>query len=312
MAGPTESDTPRTSELTADDRAELQRLRAEVAQLRATGGESPPAVERPSRWNRGGRAALAVVLITLGVLLTPLSVMSVWARGQVTDTDRYVETVAPLASDPAVQQEIADKITATVFQYIDVQSLVDRAFTALGDRDVLPPGLATQVQALSVPISNGVRNFAEDQVLELVQTDIFAQAWEDANRAAHNQLVAALTGEGNGSVQVEGDAVRVNMAAFVNTVKQRLVNRGFQLAERIPAVNAEFVILQSADLPKVQRGFDILDTLGYWLPFACALLIGVGVFVARNHRRALIAAGLGGALAMLATGVALQVGRQAS
>src|SRR5215211_6598296 len=37
------------------------------------------------------------------------------------NTDRYVATVSPLARDPAIQQAIADQITAQIFRYLDVQ-----------------------------------------------------------------------------------------------------------------------------------------------------------------------------------------------
>ena len=53
-------------------------------------------------------------------VLAPLGVVAVWARNQVTNADRYVATVAPLAEDPAIQQAITDQITAQVFTYIDV------------------------------------------------------------------------------------------------------------------------------------------------------------------------------------------------
>ena len=50
------------------------------------------------RW----RTIVAVVLIVLGCVLAPLAGVAVWARNQVTNTDRYVRTVAQLASDPAI------------------------------------------------------------------------------------------------------------------------------------------------------------------------------------------------------------------
>ena len=56
------------------------------------------------RW----RTILAVLLIVVGCVLAPLAGVAVWARNQVTNTDRYVRTVAPLASDPAIQTAIAD------------------------------------------------------------------------------------------------------------------------------------------------------------------------------------------------------------
>jgi hypothetical protein len=314
--------TTQVPALGPDERRELEQLRTEVARLRAereglgpaghgTDGDGRDGDAVPPRRRGLGRAAGATVLVLLAVVLVPLSVVSVWARAEVTDTDRYVETVAPLADDPAVQNAIAANITDEVFRYIDVQGLTTQAFTALAERGSLPPALATQLQALAVPLSNAVRGFAEDQVLNAVRSDVFADAWEEANRAAHQELVAALTGEGETSVRLENNAVKVDMAAFVGVVKQRLVSSGFQLAERIPAVDVEFTVFQSEDVGKVQTGFRLLNTLGFWLPFVCVLLAGAGIYLARDHRRAFIGAGIGLALAMLVTGAALALARRA-
>jgi hypothetical protein len=51
---------------------------------------------------QGWRTILAVLLIVVGCVLAPLAGVAVWARNQVTNTDRYVRTVAQLASDPAI------------------------------------------------------------------------------------------------------------------------------------------------------------------------------------------------------------------
>ncbi|HEV8165803.1 MAG TPA: hypothetical protein VGR74_15420, partial [Actinomycetota bacterium] len=82
-------------------------------------------------------------------VLAPLSVVAVWARGEVTDTDRYVDTVAPLAQDPAIQQAITTNLTNVVFQYIDVDGITTQTMTALAQRDIVPPALATQLQVLA-------------------------------------------------------------------------------------------------------------------------------------------------------------------
>ena len=61
----------------------------------------------------GARGVLAVTLVVLGALLAPVGAVTVWARQVATDTDTYVNLVAPLAQDPAVPHagsriEIAD------------------------------------------------------------------------------------------------------------------------------------------------------------------------------------------------------------
>jgi hypothetical protein len=296
------------------ERVELERLRIEVAQLRdrvssveGEGSARPARVQGRRTWPR---TLVGSVLIGLAALLAPLSVVAVWARSQVSDTDRYVQTVTPLASDPAVQQAITTNITNVVFQYLDVRGLTQQAVDALASSGRLPPAVADRLDGLVDPITNGVYNFTQDQVGNVVRSQAFADAWSAANRTAHESLVAALTGDTSGPVVVQGDAVSVQLATVIATVKQRLVDRGFTLAERIPAVNAQFTVFQSADLPKVQRGYRLLNTLGYWLPFIVLALGAIGVYVVPNHRRAFIAAGLALAGGMLLVAILLALVRR--
>jgi hypothetical protein len=298
--------------LTGEERAELERLRAEVASLRAQaqtqvlpdGGAAVPGRPPRQRW----RAVVATLLIVLGCVLAPLSVVAVWARNQVTNTDRYIATVSPLASDPAIQNAIADQITAQIFRYLDVRALTTETAAALSERG-LPPRLATQLEALAGPIANGIQGFTREQVGRVVASDAFADAWVQANRVAHAELVAALTGEGGGAITVENDTVSVNMAAFIQTVKAQLVASGFTLAERIPAVDVSFVLFQSRQVTQARAGFNLLNTLGVWLPIVALILLAIGVYVAKDHRRALVGAALGVAIGMVVLALALTVFR---
>jgi hypothetical protein len=294
-----------------EERAELERLRGEVATLRSQLQERrevhmgrPEAGAARQRW----RTIVASLLIVVACLLAPLSVAAVWTRNQVTNTDRYLATVSPLARDPAIQAAIADQITTQVFNYIDIKGLTNQAVDALAAQG-LRPEVATQLQAFAVPIANGVQSFTREQVGRVVASDAFADAWVQANRVAHAELVKALTGEGSGAVTVENDTVSVNLAAFIQVVKDQLVASGFTLAERIPEVNASFVLFQSADITRARSAFNLLNTLGIWLPIIALLLIAVGVYVAKDHRRALVGAGIGIAVAMVVLALGLAVFR---
>ena len=67
------------------------------------------------------------------------------------------------------------------------------------------------------PIANGVQGWVHDQVGRFVASEQFAQAWAEANRTAHAQLVAALTGNESGGVVVRGDTVSVQLSGLVLT-----------------------------------------------------------------------------------------------
>jgi hypothetical protein len=293
-------------DLTSGERAELERLRTEVTTLRASAGENVATARQRvrQRW----RTVVATLLIVVACLLAPLSLVAVWAKNQVGSTDRYVATVSPLAEDPAIQRAITDKITAQVFTYIDVKGLTNQAIDALASRG-LSSQAADQLQGLAGPIANGVENFTRSQIARIVSSQAFADAWVQANRIAHQELVKALTGEGGGAITVENDTVTVNMSAFIQTVKEQLVAAGFTLAARIPEVNTSFTIFQSADIARAQGAFSLLNTLGIWLPLIALLLIVLGVYVAKDHRRALVGAGLGVAVSMVLLALGLAVFR---
>jgi hypothetical protein len=256
------------------------------------------------RW----RTVVASVLIVLGCVLAPLSVLGVWARSQVTDTDRYVETMAPLASHPDVQEALTNRITIAIMQYVDVSDLVRETADALAGAG-LPPRAADALRGLSGPAEAGARSFIHDQVSRVVKSDAFATAWETVNRVAHQQLVAVLSGKSQGAVTVQGDTVTLDLAAFVLSVKQQLINAGFTLAARIPDLHLQFTIIQSEDIKRGQKLYRFVDRFGYILPFVTLVLLAGGVIAAKNRRRAAVWAGLGVAISMVLLGAGLALGR---
>ncbi len=93
-------------EASRDEHAEVERLRAEVERLRS---EKAGAAVRRRRI--GWRTPVATVLIVLGCVLAPLSVLGVWSANQVSDTNRYIENIEPLIHNPAIQNALADNVT---------------------------------------------------------------------------------------------------------------------------------------------------------------------------------------------------------
>ncbi|TCM40376.1 hypothetical protein [Kribbella sp. VKM Ac-2568] len=294
------------------DEDEVRRLRERVAQLElelATGPrprtqDSPQPRERRVIW----RTVASAILITLACLLAPLSATAVWASRQVSDTDQYLKTVAPLADDPSVQTTISDAVTNEILAAIDIEGITDEALNAISQQG-LPPRVAANLQALSGPLVSGVQSFIRDQVANFVASPDFAAVWRQANETAHSELVNLLEGNQGGALSAQNDTVTLNLAPIIAQVKERLVARGFGVAENIPVVNKSIVLVQSDGVTKAQGFYRLLNTLGVWLPIICLLLFAAGVYVARNHRRALLIGALGFAGSMLALGVGLALGR---
>lgn len=290
------------------DTAELNRLRARIVELESELTEHRGTGPR-KRKGQVGRATASAVLIVIGCLLMPFSVLAVWASNQVSDTDRYVETVAPLADDPGVQQAIATNVTAAIVERLDVQQVATDALNALAQQPDLPPRVAAVLPGLSVPISNGVEGFVGDQVGGFVASPQFASIWEQANRVAHQQLVKLLEGNQGGVVTAQNGEVTLELGPMVAQVKQRLVARGFDLAENIPTVNKSFVLVRSDAVIRAQGIYRLLNTLGNWLPVIALTFFALGVYVAHDHRHALLLGALGAVGAILTFGVLIAIAR---
>ena len=120
----------------------------------------------------------------------------------------------------------------------------------------------------------------------------------------------ALSGQGGSSVSVKNGQVVVGLGPFIDVVKQDLVNPGFTLVCKIPAINPTLTLFSAKCLVKAQSGYRLINDLKIVLPIlTLLLLLAFGVFAARGRRRALIGAGPGLAASMLVPAVGLLIFR---
>jgi hypothetical protein len=290
------------------DPAEVQRLREEVASLRAqlvtVTTASQPRRREPGR----ARSIAAVTLIVLSCLLAPLAVVSVWASHEVSDTDRYVQTVAPLAENADLQAAVTDDITRQISMRVNINNLTTQVLTAISNQGLSPQAAAT-LQGLNGPIAAGVESFLHNAVARIVDSQAFETAWKLANQNAHMQLVALLSGKDGGALTAKNGEVQINLGPFIAQVKEQLISQGFGFANQIPAINTSFTLLESREVTRAQFAYRLLNAVGVWLPIVALLLGGIGIYVAKNHRHAVIGLGLGVAASMLILGAGLAIAR---
>ncbi|MEU1310879.1 hypothetical protein ABZ419_18585 [Streptomyces cinnamoneus] len=282
-----------------DDHALTRDERRDYARLR----------NREAMRHRKLRYAATSVLLVVAFVLSPLAVVATWANSQVSDTDRYVQTVAPLARDPAVQNAVTDRLTKRVVDNVDVNSITDALSNALSKAGA-PPGVVDKSHLLAGPLKNALNTAVHNVVGKVVTSDQFAQLWDDANRRAHAALVKTLTGEGNSAVQAKGDAVVLDLGTVVDKVKQKLVDEGYEKAANIPDVDKTITLFQTDKLDDAQSGMRLLSVIGTWLPVTVIALAALAVWAAPSHRVALICAAAGIAVMMVVLLVGLVVARR--
>ncbi len=287
-------------ELSQDERAELEQLRSQVTELRVQ--QARQARGRRKRW----RAPVAVVLIMLGCILAPVSVLAVWSANQVSDTSRYVANIEPLIHDPAVQNALTDKVTSEITSNLDVTGYVNQAAALLTQKGL--PRVGTLLQTFGPSLSGAVAGYIHGTVHKIVTSPQFANTWLKVNTVAHQQMVSALSGQ-KGAVAVSNGQVTIDLAPFITIVKQALVARGFTLVNRLPPIHPTLALFSARELTKAQAAYRLINDLKIVLPILTLVLIAAGVYIARGHRRALIGAGLGFAASMLVLGLGLLIFR---
>ncbi len=293
---------------TEDEAAELERLRAERDELRAE-VESLEAQPKP---RHRVRRILAPLLVALTVLVFTVTVPAAWGARTVLNTDRYVATVAPLASDPAVQVSIARRTT-------------DQVFAALNVDAVLSEHLPEQIAFLAAPLTTAVRGFVQDQVLRVVQSDAFETFWVEANRFVHTQILKILRGEGE-TVTVRDGKVLLNLIPLINlalgsiqTVASDLVGRSITLPtiepDEIPQESiaklesalgvdlpedyGTIAVYDSEELGALQQALDLSRRLLILLIVLIPILGGLALWLSMRRRRTLIQLAVGGTIGLV-------------
>lgn len=259
---------------------------------------TPSAPSEPKPYGRGRRTAVALLLI-VACVLAPLSLIAVWTRNTLLDTDQYVDTVAPLATNSAIIDAAATNITNSLVSSTDVEARVKAALPARAD--FIAPAVASSLQTV-------VHNLA----VRVLSSDQFQALWERANRRAHDQVEALVTGGGS-SISTKNGEVAVNLGPVVDRVKQRLDGLGIDVFSGASStrVSPRFVLVQSDDLKSAQSAVDLLQKLAIALPILMLLLFAAAIALSHNRRKTTLHAGLGFALGMLVVLTAFNLGRVA-
>ena len=149
---------------------------------RMTGNEKPCGVWAAKSWLRS-------------------SVVATWLDTQVTDTDAYVETVAPLIEDPALQQALSRTITARVFEALDVPGVTQTdqqngqvLHVVEEGIALLPPGAARRVggpRLLSGRADRAYIRALRPAAAILVAASVLLAACAPANRSAESATADA-------------------------------------------------------------------------------------------------------------------------
>lgn len=305
MARPTNTELLQRIAALEEENAALRMQSADPAADTVPIAPSPP-VKHQRSW---AWTLLAIVLIVLGAILAPVAVISSWAKVQLTDTDSFVSTYAPLAHDAGVQAFVTDEAVKAVQDNVDIDGLTSQVIDGITDLGTGP--VATKaLESLKAPLAQGIESLLRSTVQRFVASDAFAQVWQQALRTSHDQLIATMQNDPKAAITVGSDgSVGIQLAPIIDRVKQLLVDQGVTFAAQIPSVDRTITVAQNSSIPTLQLFYGLAVAAGAWLPWVAIGLLALGVVVARRRALALIWAAVALGLAMGITLAAIGIGR---
>ncbi len=255
------------------------------------------------RWRRVSGAAL----VALGAVLAPVAILSGWAIGQVTDTDRFVATFAPLGSNDEVQSAIAGRVSDAIDEQLDLEAVIAPFFDEL-TADFGPVGSAG-AQAIEGLVVQGARQLIDGAVHRVVESDGFSVVWEEALRASHGTLVAVLDDESQVLTMSDDGTLGIELGPIVERVKASLVDGGLGFASAIPEIDRTIPLVTSESLVTLRNAYAVANAVGFWLPWLVVALLVGGILLAGAGLRSLVFSAGGVAVAMLLLLIGIGIGR---
>ncbi len=186
------------------------------------------------------------VLIGFGTLLTILAIFAIWADRQALNTDEWVGTSDELLDDRDVQVALATYLTDELYTNVDVEAEIAAQ---------LPPRAAP----LAGPISGALKQAANSAAERILASPKVDQAWAEANRRAHRQLLDVIDDEGQYASTGGGDVVLELKPLVANIASELGISS--QIADKVPDDAGTLVILHSDGIETAQTIAKLINGL---------------------------------------------------
>lgn len=262
------------------------------------------------------RTGISVFLVIAAVLAVLVSVVALWSRDIIFDTDAYVKVVAPVAEDPQVRTAVSEYVATKAIEATDLTTRIEKALPA-------------DAKVLAAPLTASLQRFLVDEIDKFLGTKLAQRLWVDSNRFAHEQLIAALQDQ-NPYVTVGRSDVKLNLLPLVAVALQRLETKIPQLLGRdvrlpridpatapaeirtllqdalgrpLPPDFGSITVLRGAQGYEAKRALRLFNDLVILLVVLTVVLIAAAVLVSVRRWRTALWLGLGSLLAFVAARV---------
>ncbi|KRF12305.1 hypothetical protein ASG90_15070 [Nocardioides sp. Soil797] len=222
---------------------------------------------------------ISFLLVMVACVLLPLALVSSWTATTVSDTDTYVDTVTPLASDPDVLEAVRSEL-----------------------------GVAATKALARTPAAGQETKEVDRAIVRVTEDERFRDAWAQGNRQVHEQILAVLDDDSS-HVDAAGGFVSVDLNGLVGSLVTRLDAAGVQTPTEARSIDATIPLMKASDLERLRGGYHLVNALGFWLPAIWVVLVAVLLLTARRRVAALGHLALGSLLTLGILALSLGIAR---
>ncbi|MGH3083848.1 MAG: hypothetical protein ACRDNP_07255 [Gaiellaceae bacterium] len=219
------------------------------------------------RWRR----ITVWVLIVLAGLIGLVSALTVWAKQQALETDKWVATSSRLLEDDEIRGALSLYLVDQLYENVDVAAELQTR---------LPP----EVKPLAGPIAGGLRELSVRAADNLLSRPAVQTLWQEANRRAHEAFIRIVDDEGEFLLTGEGEVV-LDLQPIVQQLADRIGLTEAEVEERLGPDAGRIVIMEADQLGTVQTAVELIRKLSVWLAIAILVLFALAVYLAQGRRR---------------------------
>src|SRR5918994_1627240 len=216
------------------------------------------------------RRPLGIALVALASVLAYIAILAIWVDRQALNSENWTRASSQMLERPVVRARGAVFLVDELYANVDVEAEI---------RNALPE----RAQPLAGPAAGALRNFAERAANEVLSRPRAQEAWENANRTAHELLIRALEG-GGPILATTGGAVVLDLKALLTELQER-TGVGGRIADRLPADAAQIEVLQSDELELAQTAYTAVGALPIIAVVLSLALFGLALALAPGWRR---------------------------
>jgi hypothetical protein len=230
----------------------------------------------------GWRRWVPWVLIFLAAIIALLAALNIWVKRQALSTDKWTESSTALLENDDVRNAVAVYVVDQLYENVDVGAALEERLPEA--TKPLAPTLAAALQPALVRTMDTLLGRPRVQ-----------QLWTEANRRAHQLLIALLDGNHEVLLATGGNVVLDLRQLLEQLVEQTGI--GERVLEQLPPDAGKITVIKGSQLETARKAVKAVRFFSYFLTFLVLALVALAIWIAHGRRRTML----------MATGVSLLI-----